>query len=119
VFITHRLAEVERIADRVVVMRDGRNAGALERSEITHANLVRLMVGRELNQFFQKQHSATPAARSNRLEVCDLRYHGSVAPPVSFAVQQGEIVGMAGLVGAGRTELSEALFGMRKIVAGR
>jgi ribose transport system ATP-binding protein len=120
VYISHRLAEVERIADRVTVLRDGRNAGELSKGEINHANLVRLMVGRELNQFFQKQHTFTAeTAAKPRLEVRDLRFADGPATPVSLTVHGGEIVGLAGLVGAGRTELAEALFGIRRIVAGQ
>ena len=119
VYISHRLAEVERIADRVTVLRDGRNAGELARGEITHANLVRLMVGREPSQFFQKQHTFTPAAAVQpRLVVHGLRYAGGPEAPVSLEVHGGEVVGLAGLVGAGRTELAEALFGIRRVVAG-
>jgi ribose transport system ATP-binding protein len=117
VYISHRLGEVRRLADRVVVLRDGRNAGDLGRAEITHSNLVRLMVGREPSQFFQKQ--AAPASRGPvRLEVTGLRYAGGPPTAVSFALHGGEIVGMAGLVGAGRTELAEALFGLRKVTEG-
>jgi ribose transport system ATP-binding protein len=119
VYISHRLAEVQRIADRVVVLRDGRNAGALDRAAITHRAMVQLMVGRELQQFYQKQHALAAPSGPPRLEVCDLRYAGGPAAPVSFAVRAGEIVGLAGLVGAGRTELAETLFGIRKVVAGQ
>lgn len=119
VYISHRLGEVGRIADRVVVLRDGKNAGELARSEINHANLVKLMVGRDLHQFFQKQHPATAAeSLPVRLEVRDLRYADGPARPVSLELRGGEIVGMAGLVGAGRTELAEAIFGIRPVVAG-
>ncbi len=116
VYISHRLGEVQRIADRVVVLRDGRFAGELTREQASHDAMVRLMVGRELNQFFQRQ----PGSRGDgppRLEVRDLRYAGGPAA-VSFALHGGEIVGMAGLVGAGRTELAEALFGIRPITQG-
>src|SRR5262249_1272925 len=62
VYISHRLKEVEVIADRVTVLRDGRNAGELGAGEINHAAMVRLMVGRELKQFFQRSHAPDPAA---------------------------------------------------------
>src|SRR5207248_10362277 len=74
VYISHRLAEVQRIADRVEVLRDGRNAGALESGQIDHANLVRLMVGRDLQQFFHKEHAPPARSGTPRLEVRDLRY---------------------------------------------
>jgi ribose transport system ATP-binding protein len=117
VYISHRLAEVQRLADRVAVLRDGRNAGHLNRDEISHATLVRLMVGRELSQFFQKQPH-TPGPGTPRLEVREVRFAGGPASPISFQLHAGEIVGMAGLVGAGRTELAEALFGIRPILDG-
>jgi len=116
-YISHRLAEVQRLADRVVVLRDGRNAGNLHKAEISHANLVRLMVGREPSQFFQKQQ-VPPRAGPPRLEVRELRYAGGPATPVSLQVRGGEIVGLSGLVGAGRTELAEALFGIRHVIGG-
>jgi ribose transport system ATP-binding protein len=118
VHISHRLGEVKEIADRVVVLRDGRNAGELGREQITHDALVRLMVGRELGQFFQKQHAAAPERKRPRLEVRGVRYAGGPLTPVAFTVHAGEIVGLAGLVGAGRTELAEALFGIRPLVQG-
>jgi ribose transport system ATP-binding protein len=124
VYISHRLAEVKRVADRALVLRDGRNAGELARQEITHAALVRLMVGRDLGQFFQKQHgkeissSASAFQGAPRLEVRAVSYAGGPASGVSFKVNAGEIVSLAGLVGAGRTELAEALFGIRPIRKG-
>jgi ribose transport system ATP-binding protein len=119
VYISHRLAEVERIADRAVVLRDGKNAGELERAAINHANLVRLMVGRDLQQFFQKQHGPKPGTARPRLQVRDLCYADGPNSPVSLEVGGGEIVGLAGLVGAGRTELAEALFGIRRVTRGQ
>jgi ribose transport system ATP-binding protein len=117
VYISHRLAEVQRIADRVEVLRDGRNSGRLAREEIDRGRMVGLMVGRDLKQFFHREHAAA-ADRPVRLEVRNVRYAGGPAAPISFAVRAGEIVGMAGLVGAGRTELAEALFGLRRIESG-
>jgi ribose transport system ATP-binding protein len=118
IYISHRLAEVKQIADRVVVLRDGKNSGELAQEQISHDAMVRLMVGRDLKQFFHREHRAPEEERQARLEVRDLRYQGGPATPVSFQVRGGEIVGMAGLVGAGRTELAEALFGIRRVVAG-
>jgi ribose transport system ATP-binding protein len=116
-YISHRLAEVKRCADRVVVLRDGRNAGELAKSEITHENMVRLMVGRDLKQFYPKVHRSGIGGPPV-LSVNGLRYYGGPETVATFEVRAGEILGMAGLVGAGRTELSEAVFGVRNIVAG-
>ena len=116
VYISHRLGEVRRVADRVLVLRDGRNAGELARAEVTHDNLVRLMVGRELKQLYPRTHRAANAPP--RLEVRNLTYRGGPKRSASFAIGAGEVVGMAGLVGAGRTELAEAVFGTRRILDG-
>jgi ribose transport system ATP-binding protein len=118
VHISHRLAEVRQIADRVVVLRDGRNAGELARSDITHDALVRLMVGRELKEFFQRKHEQTATGRP-RLEVRGACYAGGPGLQISLTVRGGEIVGLSGLVGAGRTELAEALFGIRRLESGQ
>lgn len=117
IYISHRLAEVRRVADRVEVLRDGRNAGGLERDAITHDALVQRMVGRDLQQLYARQH----ADRTDvpiRLEVRGVRYAGGPSVPISFELRGGEVVGMAGLVGAGRTELAESLFGIRPLTAG-
>jgi ribose transport system ATP-binding protein len=117
IYISHRLAEVKRCADRVTVLRDGKNAGELSKHEINHDAIVRLMVGRDLRGFYPRTNRV-PREGPPALEVRNLTYAGGPATPVSFALRGGEIVGMAGLVGAGRTELAEALFGLRKITAG-
>ena len=119
VYISHRLAEVRRIADRVTVLRDGKNAGELRAAEITHDALVRLMVGRELGEFFHKTHAHDVERAQVRVEVRNLEFQGGGATPISFSIRAGEIVGLAGLVGAGRTELSEALFGLRRVHKGQ
>ena len=116
VYISHRLAEVKRVADRVTVLRDGRNAGELDKADVNHDSLVKLMVGRDLKQLHPKKHIAKEA--KPLLEVRNLRYRGGPAHPISFTIGAGEIVGMAGLVGAGRTELAEAIFGIRQVVEG-
>ncbi len=104
-YISHRLAEVKRVADRVSVLRDGHNAGELAREEISHDALVRLMVGRDLKNLYPRQHQAGQAARV-RLAVRGACYAGGPGVPISFELRAGEIVGLAGLVGAGRTELA-------------
>jgi ribose transport system ATP-binding protein len=118
VYISHRLAEVKRVADRVLVLRDGKNAGELRGAEITHDNLVRLMVGRDLQQFFQKHPVNLPPDTKPLLTIHEVCYQGGPVTPISFELYPGEIAGMAGLVGAGRTELAEALFGIRPITRG-
>jgi ribose transport system ATP-binding protein len=123
IYISHRLMEVQTVADRVVVLRDGRNSGELARADINHRRMVELMVGRDLKQFFRRGHASAAAEDREehpvRLEARDVCYSGGPLTPVSFAVRGGEIVGLAGLVGAGRTELAEALFGLRPLVSGQ
>jgi ABC-type sugar transport system ATPase subunit len=118
VFISHRLDEVAAIADRVVVLRDGRNAGDLPIAEAPAETIVRLMVGREMGDLFRRE--APPAAMDAPyvLEVRGLSRVGNRFDPsnivledVSFGVRAGEIVGLAGLVGSGRTEVVRAIFG--------
>jgi ribose transport system ATP-binding protein len=117
IYISHRLAEVKRCADRVTVLRDGKNAGELARNEINHDAIVRLMVGRDLKGFYPRT-DRKPREGAPALDVRGVKYAGGPATPISFRLRGGEIVGMAGLVGAGRTELAEALFGLRPLTAG-
>ena len=117
-YISHRLAEVKRCADRVTVLRDGKNAGELGKGEITHDNMVRLMVGRDMKQFYPKVHRSGVGGEP-ALSLQGVRYRGGPDAPASLEVQAGEILGMAGLVGAGRTELSEAVFGVRPLTGGQ
>ena len=109
VYISHRLGEVKEVADRVVVLRDGRNSGELGKDQIDHARMVKLMVGRELSQLSPHEPRA-PGPEA--LAVEGLRTAAHPGKPLSFAIRAGEIVGVAGLVGAGRTELLGALFGV-------
>ncbi|HWY88857.1 MAG TPA: sugar ABC transporter ATP-binding protein [Gemmataceae bacterium] len=118
VYISHRLKEVEEIADRVVVLRDGRNAGELPRAAIHHEAIVRLMVGRELKHFFQRSRHESRANPTPALQVRDLRWSRAQHQGISFELRAGEIVGMAGLMGAGRTEVAETLFGIRPHLTG-
>ena len=115
-YISHRLGEVTRIADRVVALRDGKNAGELAKHEINHDAMVRLMVGRDLSQVFRAP--ARERRRRRRCACMDLQTRANPKHRVSFSVRRGEIVGMAGLVGSGRTEVLRALFGVEPPVAG-
>jgi ribose transport system ATP-binding protein len=109
IYISHRLSEVEEIADRAVVLRDGANAGSLARDEISHDQLVKMMVGRNLDNFYRQP---TGAAEHGFLEVESLRTSRYPKQTVSFSIGKGEILGLAGLVGSGRTEVAEAIFGV-------
>ncbi len=114
-YISHRLGEVKELADRVTVLRDGENAGELARDEIHHAAMVKLMVGRDLSRFYPHEpHVAGEVV----LEVEGIRTTTYPRHELGFRVRAGEIVGLAGLVGAGRTELLETLFGVRPALGG-
>lgn len=114
-FITHRLGEVEEVADRVVGLRDGGNAGELARAEINKDAMVRLMIGRDISQFYEA--SMRPAGEIV-LETKGLRTPAYPHERVDLALRAGEILGLAGLVGAGRSELARAIFGVDAPEAG-
>ena len=116
IYISHRLGEVLSLADRVEVLRDGENAGRLEREEISHDRMVRLMVGREISQFY---HHLDRQPGAPVLEVEELCTGAHPKKPLSFQVRGGEIVGVAGLVGAGRTGVLQTLFGIISPHSGR
>ena len=109
VYISHRLGEVNRIADRVVVLRDGKNAGELSRSEITHDRIVNLMVGREIKSSYT---GSTAAKTPGFFKVRNARSSRYPASTVEFDASRGEILGFAGLVGAGRSEIVKAIVGL-------
>jgi ribose transport system ATP-binding protein len=109
VYISHRLAEIERLADRVVVLRDGRNAGALRRDELTRDRVVQLMVGRAV-EYIPTRPAAPPGAARLRLDRIRTARYPSVE--VSLTAHRGEVLGVAGLIGAGRSELAEAICGV-------
>ncbi len=119
IFVSHRLEEIFGITDRVTVLREGRVVAAgRETRELTQGELVRLMVGRDLDDVYA-QGGAAAASDAGRVV---LRVAGLACPPhvrdVSFEVRAGEILGLAGLVGAGRSETLEAIFGLRRRAAG-
>ncbi len=115
IYISHRLGEVIELADRVTVLRDGENAGELSREEINHDNMVRMMVGRDISSYFQRNPHAPGAVV---LEARKLRTPANPDHELDFSIRSGEIVGVAGLVGAGRTEMLEALFGVKPALGG-
>jgi rhamnose transport system ATP-binding protein len=108
VFISHRLGEVEEIADVVTVLRDGRHVTTKRSAELSQSEVVRLMVGRSLDQLFPKEDAEVGEVvlRAERL------WRRGVFADVSFELRRGEIVGLAGFVGSGRTEVARAIFGI-------
>ena len=115
IFITHRLNEVMQCADRAVVLRDGRVVGALTRAELSPAAMIRLMIGRDLKSLY-----VPPAAPpgDSVLEIVDAVTDTYPDRAVSLSVRRGEILGLAGLVGSGRTELARAVFGIDRLRGG-
>ena len=115
IYISHRLGEVKELSDHVTVMRDGENAGELSREAVSHEAMVRLMVGRDLSEYYERKERE----KGNlALEVKKLRTPVDPQHELNFAVASGEIVGIAGLVGAGRTEMLETLFGVTPALGG-
>ena len=115
IYISHRLAEVEEMCDRALVLRDGQRAGEIDREHLHPEEMVKLMIGRDIARFFPEHHHASEAEPV--MSVSDLVYVGCDAP-VSFDLRAGEILGIAGLVGAGRTEMVQALFGIEPKLSG-
>ena len=115
IYISHRLGEIEQIADRAVALRDGKNAGELGPGEIHHDRMVSLMVGRKLEDLYIQGKGPQPGAH---LKVTGLRTTYRPQHAVSFEVCRGEILGFAGLVGAGRSEVAQTIFGVDKALAG-
>ncbi len=124
VFVTHRLEEVMRICDRATVLRDGALAGEAAVADLDLERIIRLMVGREVERLFAHRHH--PATGPVALAVRDVSRgrdardpHAVMLHRVTLEVRKGEILGLAGLVGAGRSELARAIFGADPIQAGR
>lgn len=113
IYISHRMDEILELADRVVVFRDGHRVGALTREEMTEGKIINMMVGRELNEIFAKRPApiGDVVLEAKGLSVGYVR-------DVSFQVRAGEILGFSGLVGAGRSETMQLIFGVDKPDAG-
>ncbi|MEO6595094.1 MAG: sugar ABC transporter ATP-binding protein [Planctomycetota bacterium] len=114
VYVSHRLGEVLAVADRIVGLRDGRNSGELSAKEATHEGLVAMMVGRSVCSERRQPHVSGEVA----LRVCGVRTAAFPRAVVDFEVRKGEVVGIAGLLGSGRSELLRALFGADRSLAG-
>tara|TARA_B100000212_G_scaffold293465_1_gene235804 strand:- start:63596 stop:65170 length:1575 start_codon:yes stop_codon:yes gene_type:complete len=109
IFISHRLSEVEKIADRVFGLRDGENAGELNAKEISRDRMISMMIGRDLSEVYPE---CNPVNTENVFSVENFSTLRWPKGNASFSIRAGEILGMAGLVGAGRSELAQALFGV-------
>ncbi len=115
IFISHRFEDIYEVADRVTVLRDGKRIGTWSIHEITERDLIRAMVGREIDQLFPKVPTV-PGRELLRVEgLSRIGYFSDV----SFALRTGEILGMSGLVGSGRTEVACAIFGIAPADRGR
>jgi ABC-type sugar transport system ATPase subunit len=116
IYVSHRLAEVFRLCDRTSVLRDGRYVGTLQREEATQDRIVQMMIGRPLSEYFPQHLGAEPG--EVKLQVTHLASPGKFKD-VSFSVRAGEIVGLAGLVGSGRSEVARAIFGLDPAAQGQ
>lgn len=114
IFITHKLEEVKQIADRIVVLRDGDYIGSEKVSNITKDTMVSMMVGRDITNLFPEK---SEVGSDLVLEVKNMSVKKNLHN-ISFNVHKGEVVGVAGLLGSGKTDLSKALFGLHKIQNG-
>ena len=114
IYISHRTEEFEQVGDRLSVLRDGTYIGTLERDEFEIDRIVKMMVGRTLGEMYENTH--VPGSEV-ALEVKNMRLEPHTSP-VNIQIRKGEIVGMGGLVGAGRTELAKSIYGARKSYGG-
>lgn len=115
IYISHRMEEIFQVSDRITVLRDGQYVGTVETAETNLDELVKMMVGREITDRFPK---VEVQLGGERLRVENLNVKDKLSN-ISFSIKSGEIVGVAGLMGAGRTELAKALFGLEKVREGQ
>jgi ABC-type sugar transport system ATPase subunit len=115
VYVSHRMSEIFRIADKISVLRDGELVETCDRSAITNDELIFMMIGRSFKKFFP-EHSRK-ISEKNVIKLNKLSSSGKFKN-ISFAIRSGEIVGLAGLIGAGRTEIAEAIFALDSSISG-
>lgn len=114
IYISHRLQEIEKLADKISVLRDGHHVGTMSGEGMNEDEIVKCMVGRDVSSFYSRNINA-PGEELLRMEHLNLK---KGQRDISLSVHRGEIVGLAGLVGSGRTEVAESLFGMNRILSG-
>ncbi|MGE0008457.1 MAG: sugar ABC transporter ATP-binding protein, partial [Parvibaculaceae bacterium] len=114
VYVSHKLPEIFALTDRVTVLRDGNHVGTKAIEDVTEGSLVSMMVGRSIDQLFPKEEARIGPPRLELRKVS----HGKSVRDVSFTLNAGEIVGIAGLVGSGRTETALTIFGVTPATAG-
>lgn len=114
-FISHKLKEVKEICDRVLILRDGKTVSLCDINELTPQEMAKRMVGRELNQIYPNKGKNT---QETILEIIDFNMPNKLKN-INFTLKKGEILGFAGLVGSGRTELAETIIGIRKKSSGK
>ena len=113
IYISHRMEEIFRLSDRVSVLRDGKYITTVNTADTSKSELIKLMVGRELSETYpERKNKASETVLSIK------KLTGNGVKDVSFDVKRGEVLGLAGLIGAGRTELAQLLFGYEKIISG-
>ena len=115
VYISHRFEELRQVGDRISVLRDGHSIGTIPSRGFREDEVIHMMVGRGIDDMYPRSHRPTDEVL---LTVENLRLL-SAAPPLSLTVRRGEVVGIAGLVGSGRTELLKTIFGARPLLSGR
>jgi ABC-type sugar transport system ATPase subunit len=115
IYISHRFEELKEIGDRLTVLRDGRYVGTIGMDEFNYDRVISMMVGRTLGEMYTCAHTAT---NETILEIKDLKIDINTAP-LSLTLRKGEVVGIGGLVGSGRTELAKSIFGERTFYGGQ
>ena len=115
VYISHRFEELKEIGDRLTVLRDGGYVGTIDMADFDHDKVINMMVGRTLNRMFTCRHKPDPY-EVLRVEGLKISPH---TKPISLTVRRGEVVGIGGLVGAGRTELAKSIYGVRASYGGK